>query len=102
MTPWKEALERAAKRLPPTYEGSFSSDSGVDWDDLSETAQYAARACVLEALDALEKAGYVVVPREPTESQLAAFWSSDEHSGPASDDAYTAMIQAWEKERDQK
>jgi len=91
MTPWKEALEKAAWEMPGDY-------------DISPPARLAA------ALASLEQSGYVVVPREPSETAMrvgavtyieasAGIGDKAPYMGPLLY-AYRAMITASEKERD--
>lgn len=90
MTPWKEALENVAKAITDSYSaGEFGTILSAE-----------------RVIESLSQAGYAVVPREPTPRMvLDALASAVEEDGgvgyyPAR--FHTAMIQAWEKERDAK
>lgn len=64
-----EIVEHVARAL----EADFADPA---WDDLAETAREAwresARAAIAAHIAALAAAGYVIVPREPTEAMIEA------------------------------
>lgn len=76
--------------------------NGIDWWALlPEISQFRAqiREDMRSALDALDAAGYVVVPREPTRAMMDAAGRvphrrSDDGDGPDSEEVYLAMIAA--------
>lgn len=100
MTPWKDALERAAKAITDSY----------------SAGEFGTVLSAQRVIESLSQAGYVVAPREPT-GDMAARVEDYEIERPCymngsnctqmlrgdeACDIYTAMIQAWEKERDTK
>jgi hypothetical protein len=100
MTSWKEALERAVVQL-------LGARHGTEWkvyevlDVYRPGVKRQAANMLAAALKSLEQSGYVVVPREPTDPMRLAGYEADADYN-KDFEIYTAMIQAWEKERDQK
>ena len=62
----------------------------IPWDDQKSFTPMNCRADAVAALSALEAAGMVVVPVEPTDAMLEAGAFRDEYSGAV----YAAMVKA--------
>ena len=67
-----------------------------DFDDLGPNAQNSYRRRIAVILTALSTAGFVVVPREPTEAMLFAAWPNTQL---LSSKVYKAMLSAYEESK---
>ncbi len=86
-SPDAAVVERVISALQRSDEEYGTARNGYYWPDM-------ARAVIKAHLTALQEAGFVVVPREPTEAMVAAAEATGDHW--YFDESWAAMIAASE------